>query len=122
MDSMSPEVRAEYQRALTRATARHGSIVSRDASFYGWTDWDASTHAQRCDVRVPEGAEVSEVSWDEFRGTFYEGDTTVHGVEVDGASCRCGQIKDRRVRWSATVQEVAEAVFTEAFGARQGGV
>lgn len=118
MSSMSPEVRAEYDRALARAAAKNGRIVSTDASFYGWSDWDAYEHMKNCAVVVPATAKAVETTWEEFEDTYYEGDTTHTGVVVKGVSCRCGQYTDRNVQWEATVREVAEAVFTEAFGAR----
>jgi hypothetical protein len=118
MSSMSPEVRAEYNRALARAAAKNGSFVAPNASFYGWMDWNAYEHMKTCQVVVPDTAKAEEDTWDEFQGTFYEGDTTHTGVVVKGVSCRCGRYTNRDVRWAATVQEVAEAVFIEAFGAQ----
>ena len=96
--TMSPEMRAEYDKAMMAAAMKHGIPVSRDASTYGWADYD---------------------TWDEFVDTFYEGDTSQHGITVDKVTCACGEIgKDRQIRWKADMQEVAEAVFEEAFGGK----
>ena len=121
--TMSPEAQKQYDAAMMAAAIKHGTMVSRNPSFYGWSarPWsgdDASDckHMEHCQFVPGSTSAVEEDDWNEFMGTFYEGDTTKHGVIVKGVSCACGEIKDRSVRWQADMQEVAEAVFEEAFG------
>jgi hypothetical protein len=124
--AMSPEAQAEYNRAMAAATVKHGSIVRTNGTFYGWSDYDAAMHVagwsytdksvKPCPLVVPEHGTVREDEWSQFEGTFYDGDTTHHGVTVTGVSCSCGQLTDRTVRWEANMQEVAEAIFEIAFG------
>lgn len=115
---MTPEVEREYKRHLMTAALQHGELVATDASFYGWRDYSEEEwvgrrpHYRACALT---GTSVHETSWGEFMGTFYDGDTTVHGVEVRGVSCACGRLKDRRVRWTAHPGDVAKAVFEELY-------
>lgn len=127
--AMSPEVQAEYDRALTAVVVEHGTIVKERPSIYGWIDYNALDHIGQgwrtpqgtCALIVPENAHPREDRWVEFAGTFAEDDNSRTGVAVDGVSCRCGQLTNRTVRWDAHVQEVAEAVFTKAVEQRAGG-
>jgi hypothetical protein len=122
--SMSPEIEKEYRAALARVVAAKGFVVKEHPSFYWWIDYEASEHlglrdsGAGCMVIVPVTARGREDEWEEFEGTFYEGDTTHHGATVDGISCACGLLTNRSLRWEASVHEVAEAVFVEALGAR----
>lgn len=108
---MDKEVQKEYEKVLRRVIAKHGTVVSLNASFYGWGAWDIRHGQDPCPITVTGRAH--ETYWGEFMGTFYEGDTTVTGIEADGANCECGAVKDRSMRWRASVSEVAEAVFGE---------
>lgn len=124
--AMSPEAQAEYDEALTAAVLKHGTLVREDPSFYGWEDFDYhlghglrsrhTAHHLKCEI-VSTGKPV-ESTWHEFQGTFYEGDTSVHGIDLPEVTCACGKVQDRTFRWQARMQEVAEAVFEEAFGNR----
>lgn len=114
--AMSPEVRAEYETILKRIVLKYGSVVDRAADIFGWQDYGLTTHARKCMITAQ--GEIHEDVWNEFMGTFYEGDTSVHGMLVTAVDCTCGQIKHRKMRWSASVQEIAEAVFTELYEER----
>lgn len=114
---MTPEVEQEYKRHLIAAVLRHGEMVSPTASYLSWRDHDEHipgrrSHPRDCPLTATD---VRETSWQEFMGTFYEGDDTVHGVEAIGVSCACGRLKDRRVRWTAHPGDVAKAVFEELY-------
>lgn len=113
MSTMSDKVRAEYERVLARVVIRHGSVVVREDGWYGWSDYNASQHLRSCGV-ASHGT-PHEDTWQEFKGTFYEGDTSIHGVGMPGVTCNCGTISDRSMRVLITVQEIAEAVFSEAY-------
>lgn len=116
---MDEEIREEYERLLVRLVLANGSLVGEDASFYGWHDhttfrWPGpgfSEHVGTCGIKST--GRVQEDIWYEFKGTFYEGDTSVHGISLKGVTCNCDKVQDREVRWSAPMQEVAEAVFEE---------
>lgn len=111
--TMSDAVRAEYERVLARVIIKRGSVVVQTDGWYGWVDYDATTHVSKCGVAT-HGA-PDEDTWYEFKGTFYEGDTSVHGMALSGVTCKCGRITDRSLRWQASVVEVATEVFAEAY-------
>lgn len=112
--AMSDEVRVEYERVLIAVVLRHGSVVDRGpGSYHGWQDYDRTTHLREC-TTATHGA-VAEATWHEFKGTFDEGDDSVHGVQVTHVTCACGQLSNVTVRWSARMQEIAEAVFVELY-------
>lgn len=130
--AMSPEIEKEYQAALARAVVKNGSIVRQRDSFYGWHDYEAASHISGgndyddnqggpCTLVLAADAKATEDEWGEFEGTFYEGDITHHGAIVKSVDCACGKLTGRSVRWEASIHEVAEAVFIEAFGARKAG-
>lgn len=119
---MNEEIQKEYDRLLIKLVLRHGDLVSERATTFGWrdyaetfpNDWYGRTfveHLERCGIQSV--GSVQEEIWYEFQGTFYEGDNSVHGVAVFGLTCNCGKLTNRSVRWSARMQEVAQAVFEE---------
>lgn len=108
---MNKETQGEYEKVLRRVIAKHGTVVSLNASFYGWGAPDIRHGQEDCPITITGRA--IETYWGEFVGTFYEGDTTVTGLEATGATCECGAVQDRSMRWRAEVSEVAEAVFEE---------
>src|SRR5687767_12929273 len=112
--TMSPEVRAEYDRVLRAVVLRRGILVSEKPRSFGWMDADY-VHTSRCVVTSDRTPDESE--WSEFAGTFAESDATRRGIDVSGVSCACGELVDRVVRWEAGPSEMIEAVFEEAFGA-----
>lgn len=116
--AMSPEAQAEYERFLREAVLKRGALVSTGSTYYGWIadDWRHTSKCELTTTKVPE-----EITYSEFAGTFATSDSTHHAVEVSGVSCKCGQLKDRKVRWDASVSEVAEAVFELAFGKKAEG-
>lgn len=116
---MSPEAQAQYDAALTVVTLKNGLVVRDHPSIYMWTDYPLTEHVQSTGCALTATGTAKETIWDEFQGTFYDGDTSVHGLQVSGVSCACGQVVDRAMRWEATVSAVAESVFNEAFGARK---
>jgi hypothetical protein len=109
--SMSPETREEYRVALRAATLRHGTLVDRNPSVYGYIadDWE---HAARCELS--SGAVPEEVEWSQFQDTFAP-NKTYHGISLSGVNCACGTLVNREVRWEADVSEMTEAVFEHVF-------
>lgn len=120
--AMSPEVQAEYDKALTAVVLRHGFLVKNDPSTYGWVDYEYYGHygknhrPHHLSCPLTATGKPRETVWREFNGTFNDEDDSVHGIEISEVGCACGKLKDRTWRWSANMQEVAEAVFEEAFG------
>lgn len=114
---MDDRVREEYNRILTAAIIKNGSLVRTDASQYGWSDYGdygndftKPRHSTTCGI-AKTGRVVEDADWYEFMGTFYEGDNTVHGMEVHGVSCNCGRITDRVFRWSESPGEAIRIVL-----------
>ncbi len=104
-----------FREVVAQTIIQHGRVVSADASFYGWTDFEATEHLRSyggsCPV-VGHGT-PSEDSWDEFQGTFYEGDTTQHGMQMT-VTCECGQITDQILRYEGNVSEMISSIITNA--------
>jgi len=90
---MAGDWKAGMKRAMIDALIKLGSPVAKDASFYGWIDYDWRAavgnrpHPKRLLIAehgIDYAATTYEESyWDEFMGTFYEGDTRVYGVDLD---------------------------------------
>ena len=108
---MDDWVKEEYERILTAAILKNGSLVRNEGNtYYGWTDYEATTHISSCGA-AKTGRIVEDAYWYEFMGTFYEGDETVHGMEVHGVTCNCGRITDRVYRWSESPGEAIRIVL-----------
>ena len=76
--------RAEFRVALIDEVVRYGSPVSDTASYYGWMDYDwqdKKKEALAVGINY-EACTWEESSWDEFQGTFYEGDTRQYGIDL----------------------------------------
>lgn len=90
---MAGDWKTEMKRAMIDALIKLGSPVRDDPSIYGWQiyEWDEhrgrgiETRSQRVARIGVDYAATSyqESCWDEFQGTFYEGDTRVYGVDLD---------------------------------------
>jgi len=100
---------------LARVVFKMGSVVLPEPSIYMWEDYEASSHLRVCEIYT-HGRPI-ETTWSEFVSTFYEGDLTVHGIDVPDVTCLCGQLEKRTLRLQSTVHEVAEAVFAELYEA-----
>jgi hypothetical protein len=116
---MDERLEAEYKKILTAAIIKNGSLVKQDGgSQFGWadsnTEWGVglrgTRHTSSCGI-AKTGRVEEYASWYEFMGTFYEGDNTVHGMEVHGVTCNCGLITDRVFRWSTSVSEAIREVM-----------
>lgn len=79
-------------------------------SFYSWWDFGAIRHVDArygaCAWEVPEGSFMYEETYDQFQGTFYEGDTSEDGINVSGCRCACGKYADVTLRWEGTLAEL----------------
>lgn len=125
-------VQAEYTAIITRAIIKHGSLVRSDSSLFGWVSdedygkgerytWPVGPrHSITCGI-AKTGRVDEHAYWYEFMGTFYEGDNTVHGMEVHGVTCNCGRITDRTFRWKESVGEAIRLVMMELLEERVKG-
>lgn len=87
---MAGDWRAEMKHHMIDVLVRMGSPVREDASIYGWEEYEWGEHGGT-ETRRAHVARVGidyaattyvESCWDEFMGTFYEGDTRVYGVDL----------------------------------------
>ena len=78
--------------------------------YYGWEDYAGQCHVDPrydgCKWEVPEGSLLYEETYDQFQGTFYEGDTSEDGINVSGCRCACGKFTDVTLRWDGTLAEL----------------
>jgi len=114
-------VQTEYEKILTAAILRHGALVRRDPSAFGWAGgdeeyglgWRNPRHSATCGI-ASTGRVDEDVTWHEFAGTFAEYNEGIkHGMEVHGVTCNCGKLTDRVFRWDASVGEAIKLVMVE---------
>lgn len=119
---MDDRVKAEYEKVLSAAIIKNGSMVDNRPSQFAWRDYDTEydgpagvRHIYSCGT-VSVGEIKEDATWWEFAGTFAD-DHYKHGMEVHGVTCNCGKITNRIYRWDAPVSEaikiVLENVLTE---------
>lgn len=110
--TMSPKVRAEYEKLLAVATLREGSPVLENPHVFGWADYelDVEHRTAECGSLLGFDRVDEESSWTEFVGTFTP-DRYVHGVDVVGVRCACGRLNGRTLRWKTTSGEATRVVF-----------
>lgn len=124
-DSMSPEVRAEYEVILAELVLERGYVVREHPTEYGWEDdgfveWSRDhqrrSHLVKCKPRA-SGAVREDAEWSEFVGTFAPGGPTErrHGLEVDQVVCSCGRVNLRTVRLEGTISDLTGAVFERLY-------
>lgn len=109
-----------FTRALIDAIVREGMPVKDDKAAYSsmsWEDWENATDIRREVQRV--GVDYTkttwtESSWDEFMGTFYQGDTRCHGVDAQVflKSSRKGG-RSYTFRWKGTTSDLILAVVRD---------
>lgn len=109
--TMSKAATEELQNLMFRHVLAEGEIVRPDASYYGWTDYNMTMHAQSCRVILGKNPKLVETIIGEFQGTFYEGDTSVAVLQIDGVSCACGKIKNRMIRSTGSIGELMFSLF-----------
>lgn len=104
--------RKGFHKALVDAVVANGSLVRKNASFYGWRDYSGTAEMRKKVAKVGVDYNATkmpkETSWHEFQGTFYEGDTRVVGIELDVV------LKDGTVgqyRWEANMSDLIQAVL-----------
>lgn len=88
--------RKGFHRAMVDTIVREGSPLKLNPAdrFYGWQAWnygEIHDHIARVGIDYEATKIPVESEWEEFKGTFYEGDLTVYGVDItlvlaDGAA------------------------------------
>lgn len=77
--------RSAFKKALIDNLIINGSPLRTSGStYYGWTaeDWqEVSREVFAGDIDY-EQSSYRDSEWDEFKGTFYEGDETEYGVDL----------------------------------------
>lgn len=75
----------EFRRAMINALVEQGVAVCERPDRFNWCDHDwQAKRATVASVGIDYVATVyRESCWNEFMGTFYDGDTRVYGVDLD---------------------------------------
>lgn len=113
-------VQVEYEKILTAAIIKNGSLMSETPSIFSWADYHGDygsgwprrgeRHSSSCGI-ASTGRVEEHATWYEFAGTFATSDFYKHGMEVHDVTCNCGKIKNRTFRWDAPVGEAIRAVM-----------
>lgn len=111
----------KFREILAKTIIEHGSVISTDANFYGWGDYEATMHLRDGDWHgqaapacpVAQHLQPSEDEWSEFEGTFVEHNVPRHGMQMT-FTCKCGLLKDRTLRYEGNVAEMISSVITSA--------
>jgi hypothetical protein len=114
---MNDDWKAGYKLAVLSAFVRQAGAV-RDGSYYssGNINYDLTDeirkHLQTCPPAFGKMAMPVDSDWEEFMGTFYEGDTTVHGLDTY-LYCECGKYKGEQIRLRGTFSELLTAILKD---------
>ena len=105
--------KAEFKRHLIDVLVKNGSKIDDNASSFGWQEYDL--HGKYKSMITNHGIDYdkttyTESSWSEFMGTFYEGDTSVYGVDMNLV---LGNGTVLKWRYAGTVSELIQAVLFE---------
>lgn len=106
---LSPAGQKRYDEILRRVVLREGSLVNATSTAYGWiaSDWQ---HKHKCELTTT--AVPTEITYDEWAGTF-EPSRTKYAMQVDRVNCKCGQLRNRKIRWDATIGDAIQLVVGE---------
>ena len=144
---MDSKLEAEYKAGLRRLLSSKGAAVEISngerkqwpnspemwVSTYGWKDQAATDHFLKvgavarerygkrypeCELIIPEGVELTEVSYSEFQDTFSDNAETV-GVNAYGGEkgeeteirCSCGKFRALTIRFEGTLREALEEIL-----------
>lgn len=124
---MDDLVKAEYEKILTAAIIKNGTLVAKDASIFSWMEDEGEyegrwargpRHSVSCGI-AKTGRVEEDATWYEFGGSLTgDQDTYKHGMEVHGVTCNCKKIKNRTFRWDAPVGEAIRVVMLELLAER----
>ena len=120
----------EYKSKVRDFMARKGRPVlfartdyqgNPEPDVYGWVDHDADAHCRAVDEKypglgegctwvVPEGAVLTEETYDQFQDTFSDNAQEV-GSNASGCRCACGKYSDVTLRWTGSVTEMLHDIL-----------
>lgn len=108
----------DYKAALRMFLAEKGQPVQfvegwggePEVSTYGWVDYDKMMHARVCGWVIPEGAILTEQTYSQF-GDTNAGNHDEVGLNVTGASCKCGEYTDVTLRYQGSFEEVLWSIL-----------
>lgn len=99
------------QTIIAAAFAKGVKVVEVHEDIYGWVDNPATKHINgnfgrttKCELHALENASVEENYVSEFTDTINPANEAMF-VDIDHVSCACGQVSDRKVRYSGTFSE-----------------
>ena len=99
------------QAIIAAAFAKGVKVVEIHENIYGWNDNSATKHingnygrAAKCELHALENATVEENYVSEFTDTLNPANEEMF-IDIDHVSCACGQVSDRKVRYSGTFSE-----------------
>lgn len=80
------EWKKEFRKHMIDVLVANGSKIDDKADVYGWREYEL--HGKYKSMIANHGIDYdkttyTESSWHEFMGTFYEGDTSVYGVDMN---------------------------------------
>lgn len=107
------EWKAEFKRHLIDVLVKEGSKIDDNASSFGWQEYDL--HGKFKSMILNYGIDYNkttyvESNWYEFVDTFYEGDSTVYGVDMNLVLNNGTVLK---WRYAGTVSDLIQAVLFE---------
>lgn len=103
--------RVGFKQALVDAIVQGGYPIRDRDTVYGWEDFEGRKGKLR--QIQEEGIDYvattyDDSDWHEFMGTFYTGDTTVHGIDAEIVTSDGSRF---RWRYKATMGELIQAVL-----------
>lgn len=114
---MSDDWKVGYKLAVLSAfVAKAGA--TRDGSYYasGNINYDLTEeireHMKVCPCDLSKMEMPVDSRWQEFMGTFYEGDETVRGLDAY-LTCQCGKYEGEQIRLQGTFSELLTAILRE---------
>jgi len=109
---MSEDWKAGFRKAMIDALVKNSTPVGKDASFYGYIDpnWQ-EVHRAITDGEIDyDATSWEDVEWDQFMGTFYEGDTRKVGIDVNVVLTNGDTYK---LRYEGTAGDLINAVVSD---------
>lgn len=103
---LTDALKEEFQRRLAHVVWEDGMAVRESDTFYGWPDYDVTTHARDC--KLKSWSQMEEVDWYQFTDTFND-PAHNYGIEML-ATCECGTITNWPWRLDETFGQVLRRV------------
>lgn len=114
---MSEDWKVGYKQAVLKAFVWQAGAIT-DGSYYASgrmnyeRTYELREHLTTCTFDPEKMKLPVDSSWSEFMGTYFEGDTTRHGL--DGyLTCQCGKYEDEHIRLQGTFGDLLQAILRE---------